>query len=304
MSPGDGVPAADDDGAALDPMPTDEDRAPDAINADNYVSLTEFAVQMNIVILTDRAFSPVIFLERFPGNEAAAFDPSVGGLDEAVLASGDCPLGGTYEVRGTGGSTLAQTRNSTYVECRTDAGTLSGTVRASRGNGGRFARDEYDLVLVEGADADGSSRTVVKAVYDGGLDAQFAAVDFEVEDYSRESDRDPFAVSGSGTRRLDLETTVDLVFPARYDTKTTIAIRTAGGPIEFDVTTDEATLDREGLSAGTISLVATDDSRVDVVPGDSPGMVALTLTDSAGERFADSVPWSDLYRPPAETASP
>ena len=291
----DGTPDDDDtsDGDATpDDTGTSDDvaSAPSVIDASNYVSLTEFAIQMNVIILTDRGSSPVSFVDRFPPDIAALREEGrAGGPDAPATTSGSCPSGGSYSGTASTGGPFSSYRVD-YESCRTETGTLRGFSQ------GGFASRETDVtheLEYSYPDSDnGPGTTVFEGVLSTG---DVGSRSFEVEDYSRNTPRDGFAVrngSGSGGPVQDLP---DDAYS--YTSRTEIRIQGDDGPINLDVAVDGFVIANGGPLEGTVTLTAQDDSRVDVAPGDSPDTVRLTRTDSAGDAFTDTVAWSDVYKP-------
>ena len=97
MPDDDGDVSSGDDDTSNDGAPDTDDAnaAPSVIDATNYVPLTEFAIRTNVLILTDRAFSPVGFVDRFPPDiSALQQEASANDLGEAETEEGTCSSGG------------------------------------------------------------------------------------------------------------------------------------------------------------------------------------------------------------------
>ena len=269
--------------------------AEDVVNADNYVSLAEFAVRINVVVLADRTISPTSFLDDFPGGDGVRLEllSDEAAPGESVTVSDACPLGGTY--------TFVQTReftggreSRTYDGCATDAGTLDGTYEYDSASGGRSVAESHDIEFAYDDGADGPGRTTFAARHERG---EFGGATFSVDDYSRNTETNGFAVSGSGSRTTNLFFPDDGPAPSVYGAETTVDLGNAPDPVGLNVTIEDLAFVEDGLVEGRISVVAPDESRVDVRAGDALGTVVLTRTSGTGEAFVDTVAWSELLRP-------
>ena len=266
-----------------------------SIDASNARDLAAFAVQMNVVILADRQISPAAFLERFPGSEEASLVAPESLPGTTARGGGACPLGGSYDQVDTGRSDdFAFGRMLDYDDCATEGGTLSGTHDFGR-TGSRETSDDYDLTLRQADGPDGAGDTVLRADY---VTGGFSALRFTVTDYSRDTERNPFSVSGSGSRGFEVISEVDAVNV--YEMATSIAVVTDVGRVEMQVTIDDLVLDRDAVGPirGSISLVVREGGRVDISVSDTPGVMNFTRTDGTGRTFSDTIAWSELYDPP------
>ena len=288
---GDGTSGDDDtsnDGADTD----DASAAPSVIDATNYVPLTEFAIRTNVLILTDRAFSPVVFVDRFPPDISALLQEA--NLNEPgvpATTSGNCSAGGSYSGSASrGGPDGSYTID--YDRCRTESEALDGSTQANLGSVG--SQITYELEHSYSDSPDGPGTTIVEGSLDtGDVGSRF----FDLTNYSRNTPRRGFSVSGSGGRR-NTSNQDGGAFAFAYTSRTDIRIQGEDGPINLEVSVDGLVISDDGALGGTASLEAQDGSRVDVAPGDSPDTVALTRTDSAGNEFTDTVAWDDIYQPP------
>ncbi|MFK7996410.1 MAG: hypothetical protein AB8B87_19885 [Granulosicoccus sp.] len=297
----DGSPDEDnpvvDDGSQDEGDPVVDDGSPDevedpvatntsVINGDNYIDLSEYIILLNIEILATRSSSPVLFLDRFPpaiGN----FIEMVDGLN--ILISGDCPDGGSFERVGFDGGPDGNS-TTTYDSCVVAAETLNGSAYIERSSGESL--QEYDLELSATEAAEGPGTTVFKGMFIGSCD--FCTFEtFDVENYSRDGNTDPFVVSGKGSYSASFDNIES------HSSELSVRLRNdAEGPINLDVKFEEFQLINDVPSSGAIQFEAQDGSRVDItVPDGGSGSVAVTRTTKDGDIFGDTVSWTDLYQP-------